>query len=167
MGWMDGQRHLAGVHHWPQVEAVVRGRRHPVRIGLEQEVDGFEEQHFRQLGQGQPASRVAETRRVRIGAKGSDSAASLPKRFEAFENGLGVVKDRGPGVESQWRVGEQLAVVPAAMGIPPYADHVLGEEAAEAGFGEPTLALLSWEPLRHDVPFELQRRSGCDHVRQQ
>ena len=133
---------------------------HPLVVGVEQDVDSLEERVLRQLGQGQPASRVAKPGRVGVGAKGGHATGGLPESLEALEHGLRVVKDGGPGVEGERLVGNELGAVPAVGLVPADADHVLGEDAAEPGVGEESLALLSRD-ARADMPdLELEGRGG-------
>ncbi len=72
---------------------MVRSRRHPLVVGVEEQVDRFQEGLLRELGQGEPARRAAEADRVRVGPERRDAAVRLAEGFEALEHSLGVVED--------------------------------------------------------------------------
>ena len=72
---------------------MLRLGRHPVGIQPDKQLDRLDENRFRELGQGQPVSGAAETRGVGLGTEAADAAVRLPERFEAFEDGLGLMKN--------------------------------------------------------------------------
>src|SRR2546430_17005781 len=75
-----------------------------------------------------------------VGPEGRHTAIRLPKSLQAFKDRLGVVEDRGAGVERKRGVRRQLGVVPPAVGVPEDAYQVLGQEAVDLIVGQESAA---------------------------
>src|SRR2546425_1907123 len=93
-----------------------------------------------------------------------NAAIRLAKGLQAFEHSLGVMQDRGPGVERKRGVCGQLSVVPPALRVPEDPDHVLGEDPAETGVRQQPVTLRGRYAPLPAVDLEFEGRGAGAHA---
>ena len=142
---VDAHELLGGEHEGTQVEGGTIDAWNPLDISAHVVHEGGHEVLAAQLGQGQAAGRVVQTRGVVAGAEGPHGAVLALVGLDALEHGLAVVEDGGAGGQLERTVGDDAAVVPAALAGPAHVGHVVRELLAE-GQG------------RHDLVVLLRRR---------
>ena len=134
---------LGGDEHGPQVERLfAAGLGHPRLVDVDEEAHGLEEEFLGQLGHGHAGGGALEAAGVLLGAEGDDRPVGVAVGLEALEDRLAVMQHRRGGVHGQRAVRLDARGMPATVGVPVDADHVVGEVLAESGLGQDAGALL-------------------------
>ena len=142
---MHAHELLGRKHEGTQVEGGAIDVGHPLDVRAHVIHEGSHEVLAAQLGQRQTAGRVIQARSVVAGAEGPHGPVLTLVGLDALEDGLAVVEDGGTGGQFERAVGDDAALIPAALARPAHVGHVIRE-------------LLTEGQGRHDLVVFFRRR---------
>ena len=106
--------------------------RDPITIQANQFEEGVAEERFGKFRHGEARGGAIQAGVIGHGTEQRDAAIGSAMRFEAFEEGLAVVKCREGGGEFHGAEGDDTGLVPFAI-VPIDEEHVVAVVGAEGG----------------------------------